>query len=286
MARCTATGPLHHGQPLRRLAPLPDRRPLAHEGHHALRGVLGERRKRELVAEILQRPIERHLLHGIEGLAPEPHHRGREPRNLAGQRLNLRIERLGSYCPVHQPQRRRLLRRNLVARVHELQRPLAPDVPRNQRHDHHREEPNLDLGRSEMCLVRRHRQIAGRHKAKPASQRRPMHPRNHGTTAAPHRTQQPHEVSAVLMHRERAGRCQRRIEVGAAAEEVARTRQHHRADRRRCRDTLKSRHQRPHQLRRQRVATLRPVHRQPQHPIALLRQQNLTRHSTSQRVVV
>ena len=286
MARCAATGPLHHGQPLRRLAPLPDWRPLAHEGHHALRSILGQRRQRELVAQILQRPIERHLLHGIECLAPEPHDRRREARNLAGQRRNLRIERLGRYRPVHQPQRRRLLRRNLVARVHQLQRPLATHVPRNQRHDHHREEPNLDLRRSKMCLLRRHRQITGRHEAKPASQRGPMHPCDDRTTAAPHRTQQPHEVSAVLMHRQRAGRCQRRIQISTAAEEVAGTRQHHRADRRRTRHTLKRRHQRPHQLRRQRVATRRPVHRQPQHPVALLRQQNLTRHSTSQRVVV
>lgn len=286
MARCAATGPLHHGQPLRRLAPLPDRRTLAHEGHHALRRILRQRRKRQLVAEILQCPVERHLLHGVEGLAAKAHDRRREARNLAGQRRHLGVERLRRHRPVHQPERRCLLRRNLVARVHQLQRPLATDVPRDQRHDHHREEPNLDLRRRKVGSLRRHRQVTGSHEAEPACQRRTMHPGNDRTTAAPHRTQQPHKVSTVLMHRKRAGRRQRRIEVGAAAKEVARARQHHRAHRRRNRHTLEGGHQRPYQFGRQRVATLRPVHGQPQHTITLFGQQNLTRHSTSQRVVV
>jgi hypothetical protein len=78
-----------------------------------------------------------------------------------------------------------------------LIRRLARHVSKNARHDHHRPEPNVDLGNAELRVLRRDAQVAGDGQTETARQRMAVHTGNRGLAQLGHVQEQLRQAPAL-----------------------------------------------------------------------------------------
>ena len=89
-----------------------------------------------------------------------------------------------------QPRGKRVRRRVLLRKEHPVEERLATHAAPKHRHDHHRKEPNTDLGRSELSVGSRHCKVTGRNEAKTSAHRMTLHFTYNGSVATPERREQ------------------------------------------------------------------------------------------------
>ena len=121
-----------------------------------------------------------HVLLAVHRVLAQPHQQrrlGRQPARPVGDRG---VELLGRHDLVDDPDPLGLVRVDLLAQQQQLVGLLAPDVAVDQRHDHEREDPDVDLGRAEAGALlgddqvarQREPERAGEHVAVGGAQRR------------------------------------------------------------------------------------------------------------------
>ena len=122
---------------------------LFEERRDALDRVLGRELDRELRAQVVERLDQRHVELAPHRVLAELHHQRRLRRELLRPLGDRGVELLAGHDLVDDPGLARLFGGQPIAQQEHLRRLLARDVPVDQRHDHEREEPDVDLGRAE-----------------------------------------------------------------------------------------------------------------------------------------
>jgi hypothetical protein len=143
-------------------------RALLQKRHQPLARVVGRRGSRQPLAQ--QRAARRR---GRDRPAP------RRPRGRGAASLGLFEASLSVICgdrPVEllrpatafdtRPRLAASIRAHSLAEEHHLEQPSLGHDAREHGHDHHREEPHVDLGRAELGALRRHREVATRPRAR------------------------------------------------------------------------------------------------------------------------
>ena len=104
---------------------------------------------RELRAQVVEGVVERHVHLAPHRVLAELHHHGRLRGQLLGPFGHRGVELLGRDDLVDDPGLARLLGASSARPAAASRRLLARDVAVDQRHDHEREEADVDLGRAE-----------------------------------------------------------------------------------------------------------------------------------------
>ena len=153
------------------------------------------------------------------------------------------------------------------------ERHLGRDVRGEQRRDHERPQPEVDLRQAELGGGRREHDVAAERQPHPAGEAQPLHPGHDRQRAGPDRDDEPTQTAAGLVPLEPGGVVGHDRQVGAGAEDpVAGSADHHDAGVAGLRD--RGDHALEH-LVVQRVPALGPVERQPQHPVGPLHLQSV-----------
>src|SRR5260370_5991235 len=119
------------------------------ERQHAFLCVLGHRHPEQLLAQVLERGSEVHVLLLVESISSEPHHERRLLRELLGDLVDRCVQQLARDHPVHESHRLHLRRGPAIAQHHHLEQHLAREASGQYGLDHHRPDADLDLRRGE-----------------------------------------------------------------------------------------------------------------------------------------
>ncbi|CAN91945.1 hypothetical protein predicted by Glimmer/Critica [Sorangium cellulosum So ce56] len=184
----------------------------------------------EPLAQERQRRLEVEIVLRRERLEAEAH-RDRALRGDGGGHLVDRgVERVRLDHLVEESALRGLVGVEALPEEHHLQQLAPAHVPLEHRHDHHREQADVDLRRPELGAAGADREVRRRDEPEPAAQRVAVHPR-HNRLARVREGEQEVRVIALHLGRRRPLGARDLREVPARAERVARAGQDHAAHR-------------------------------------------------------
>ena len=159
-----------------------------------------------------------HVLLLVEGIAAEPQGDRRFLDEPVGDVLHGRIELVVRHHSIDDAEGLHLVRGPPVAEHLHLQQHLARDAPRQDRLDHHRPDPDVDLWRAECRGVNCDQQVARARKAQAAGQRVAVDAADDGLARLRHQREELDEQVAAAMALEVRHASVEAGEVGACAE--------------------------------------------------------------------